>query len=448
MSYLAFVVVLGVLIFVHELGHFWAAKAVGIGVPRFSIGLGPLTPLRFRRGETEYVISWIPFGGYVKMASQEELNELEALEGGVAEHTYPPEKLFENKRLAARILVISAGVVMNAVFAWATYAWLAFAYGVATDPTTRIARVDADLLPEAAHELASIPSGAEVVRIDGEAVAHWNAIVEAILESEAPEVRIELAGGLEPIVVDVPPADAEARRRIARALVPLRASRVGSLSPGSPAERAGLEPGDLIVAIDGDEVRSWADMVRVVEAAAGRELVLSVDRDGTTLEIPVTPAESPAPDPETGETRMVGKLGIGPAWVRIRYGVSEALAEGVRQSAWAAGQVIFAVKGMIVGQISVREIGGPIAIAQMSAEAAREGLEFLLSLMAFLSINLAILNLLPIPALDGGHLVFLTLEGLRGGRPVPSAWRGRLTMAGIYFLLVLMVFVVINDLLR
>jgi regulator of sigma E protease len=142
----------------------------------------------------------------------------------------------------------------------------------------------------------------------------------------------------------------------------------------------------------------------------------------------------------------VYRIGIGRSI--LRYRSAAALVEGARHSVWAAGQVLFAVKGLILGRISVREIGGPVFIAQVSAEAAREGPESLLLLMAFLSINLAILNLLPIPALDGGHLVFLALEGLRGGRPVPSEWRGRLTMAGVYFLVALMIFVVINDLLR
>ena len=161
---MSFFLVIGVLIFVHELGHFLTAKWVGIGVHRFSIGLGPATPLKFRRGETEYLLAWIPFGGYVKMASQEEQQEMEALEGGQVEQIFPPEKMFENKPLWARILVISAGVLMNILFAWVVYSGLTWSQGRLELQTTRPAQrvspasaaeasssISATLRPAAAH---------------------------------------------------------------------------------------------------------------------------------------------------------------------------------------------------------------------------------------------------------------------------------------------------------
>ena len=166
-------VVLGVLIFVHELGHFWAAKAVGIGVPRFSMGLGPPTRLKWKRGETEYVVSWIPFGGYVKMATAEEDESMAGLEGGSADHNFPADRLFENKPLWARVVVISAGVTMNAVFAWSAYVLLAATYGRVEDPTTAIAVVDTAGLPAAARPLASLPFGTRILRINGDTVGSW-----------------------------------------------------------------------------------------------------------------------------------------------------------------------------------------------------------------------------------------------------------------------------------
>lgn len=357
----AFILVLGVLIFVHELGHFMAAKAVGIGVPRFSIGFGPATPLRFRRGETEYLLSWIPFGGYVKMASLEEQQAMEGLEGGSVEQEFPPEKLLESKSLAARILVISAGVIMNALFAWAAYTGLLLVYGQAVD---------------------------------------------------------------EP--------------------------RIGILSPGAPAEAAGMMADDLITHINGEPLASWGDLVTKVEPKAGQTLTFTVDRQGETVELEAAPAEEDFVDPISGENRKVGRIGVGPQLNSRRdpLGFGSAVVEGARQTGDSAVQILAFLKGMVLGQVSPKNLGGPILIGQASGQFARAGIVALVTFMAFLSMNLAILNLLPIPVLDGGHLVFLIIEGLRGGKPLPLHLRLRLTQVGMYLLLGLMLFAVINDVLR
>ncbi len=445
----ATIFVLGVLIFVHELGHFMAAKAVGIAVPRFSIGLGPPTPLKFRRGETEYLLAWIPFGGYVKMASLEEQEAMASLEGGQLEKEYPPDQLFESKSLAARILVLSAGVIMNALFAWGVYSGLLWTYGQAVDPTTRISRVDAEALPEAAKALAEIPFGAEVEKINGVAIESWNDIMDRVLDARSERLAIELAVG-GPIVVDVPGVDAEARAGIAGALIPLWQPKVGYLVAGKPAAGAGLEAGDLITHIGGSELRSWDALVTAVEGSVGEPLDLTIDRGGETVEIAVTPGEEEITDPVTGESRKVGRIGIGPQLDtrRIELGAVAALAGGARET-WDNGmQVLVFLRGMILGQVSARQLGGPILIGQASGQFARAGFVALLSFMAFLSINLAILNLLPIPVLDGGHLVFLVLEGLRGGKPLPQTLRHRLTQVGLFLLLGIMAFAVVNDLVR
>ena len=440
--------VLGVLIFVHELGHFMAAKAVGIAVPRFSIGLGPTTPLSFRRAETEYVISWIPFGGYVKMASLEEQQAMAALEGGELEEEFPAEQLFESKPLWARILVLSAGVIMNALFAWATYSGLLMANGQAVELTTTVARVDADVLPEAAGELAEIPFGTEIERINGREITSWNDVIEGVLEPRSDRLAFELSTG-GPIIVDVPGVDADRRAAIAQALRPLRLPRVGAMLAGAPAAEAGVEPDDLITHIDGQPIPSWEDLVAAVEPRAGQPLLLAIDRAGEQVEIEVTPAEHEAEDPLTGEVRKVGRIGINPKLEtrRIELGFGAAVAEGARQT-WDNGlRVLVFLKGLVFGQVSARQLGGPIMIAQVSGQAARIGFDYLLTIMAFLSINLAILNLLPIPVLDGGHLVFLVLEGLRG-KPLPQDLRLRLTQVGLFLLLGIMLFAVVNDVFR
>lgn len=449
LTVLAFIVVLGVLIFVHELGHFLAAKAVGIGVSRFSIGFGPATPLRFRRGETEYLVSWIPLGGYVKMASHEEQEAMEALEGGAVEQQFPPEKLFESKPLWARILVISAGVIMNALFAWVAYSALLGIYGRTEDPTTRIAAVRAEGLPPAASALAELPFGAEIERINGQPVASWDAILEAISDPASKTLRFELADRAAPLEVAVPGTDATGRIAIAQALVPLWEPRIGALAAGRPAAAAGLEVGDRILAVDGTPLRAWNDLVALVEGRSGEELTLRIERGGEILEVPVVPAEETIEDPLTREVRKVGRIGIGPQLdlVRSRFGPLAAIVEGARRTGDDAQRVLLTLKGMIFGHISPKELGGPILIAQVSGQVARIGVPALLAFMALLSVNLAILNLLPIPVLDGGHLVFLAIEGLRG-KPLSLDLRLRLTQVGLFVLLGIMALALVNDMLR
>ena len=444
---IAFLLVLGVLIFVHELGHFIAAKAVGIGVPRFSIGFGPPTPLRFQRGETEYRVSWVPLGGYVKMASKEELEAQESLEGGETAPDFPPDKFFESKPLWARILVISAGVIMNAMFAWVAYSAVAAVYGRVEDPTTKIASVDAQGLPSSASMLADLPFGAQIVRINGDTISSWNAVVRGIVDPTSPRLRIDFAGGLESAIIPIAGTQAEARFAIYESLNPLIAPRVGLLAPSGPAAEAGLQEGDLITSIDGEAIQSWDQLVEAVEAGVGQELQLEVQRDDARVLLSVIPEEQTVIDGDTGEERKVGRIGIGPWVVRVRYGLASAPIEGLRRTVEDGGLVWFALKGMVTGRVSPRELGGPILIGQVSGRFARLGPSALISFMAFLSINLAILNLLPIPVLDGGHLVFLFIEGIRG-KPLSVAVRLRLTQVGLFVLLGIMVLALTNDLLR
>ena len=443
----AFIFVLGVLIFVHELGHYLAAKSVGIGVHRFSIGLGPATPLKFTRGETEYLIAWIPFGGYVKMASKEEQEQMEMLEGGAGTRVFPQEKLFENKPLWARIWVISAGVIMNMLFAWVTFFGLALAYGVSEDVTTQLARVDAQTLPAGATELAELPFGADILAINGEEVQSRDDILKAVLDAPAGLLNI--------VFEDHPTVEVEVTSEadnlaIAQSMVPLWAARIGGIVPASVAEKAGLEEGDLILSIDDKEIRSWDDMVDVLQSSAGVALSLDVERDGTVQKMTVTPKEEKIQDPQSGETRRVGRVGIVPQvdTRKVPVSLGEAFQLGNQRTWGATFQIVDTLKGMVQGLISPRELGGPLAIGQMAGQAARAGLEVLLMFTALLSVNLAVLNLLPIPALDGGHLVFLILEGIRGGKPVSLEWRLQALKVGVLMLLGLMVFVFGNDILR
>jgi len=447
MTVLAAVIVLGVVIFVHELGHFLAAKAVGIGVPRFSIGFGHPTPLRFTWGETEYVVAWIPLGGYVKMATAED-DGTAAVEGETAAG-FPPERLFENRPLWARIFVLLAGVIMNVILAWVIYAAVAASGTQFVDPVTRLAAVDTTGLPTEAEPLLAVPFGADIIRINEDTVTSWNDVQAAVLDPGSERLRFDFAGGVDPAIVRIPGTDAEARVQLLNAMHNLRDARVGAVDPGSPAEAAGLRPGDLIVRVDADTVRYWDELTQLVRPRPEETLSLTVVRDSSVLAIPVTTAGADERDPMTGEAVRIGRLGVfvASSLRQVEFTPLGAVAEGWRQSVGQVRVVLVTVRGLVLGQVSPKELGGPIVIGQLSGRMAREGLIPFLSFMAFISINLAVFNLLPIPVLDGGHLMFLVLEGLRG-RPVPVSWRLRLTQVGMFLLLALVVLVVYNDVLR
>ncbi len=445
----AFLFVLGVLIFVHELGHFLAAKAVGIGVPRFSIGFGPPTPLRFRRGETEYVIAWFPLGGYVKMASREEQDAMSSVEGGETPEEFPPEQLFESKSLAARVMVISAGVVANVLFGWLAFTALAAVYGRSEDPTTAVVYVDEPLLPIAAKPLAAMPRGAQIVKVNGDTVGSWDQIVAAIADPVSDRLRFDFAGDLDPIIVPIRGTAQEDRARVAMALRPMWPAHVGEVQAGRPAHEAGLERGDRIIAIDGDTVRAFYDLQQAVEPAIGDTLRFTVLRADSLFVATVVPVEATVDVPFSQESRTVGRIGVNSLLepVFVRFGPLGAAVEGWRRT-WATTElVVYTLKGILFREISAREVGGPILIGQMSGQFARVGFSALLAFMALLSVNLAVLNLLPIPVLDGGHLVFLLIEGIRG-KPLSLASRMRLIQVGMVLLVGIVILVFTNDIMR
>ncbi len=448
---LAAVVLLFVVILVHEIGHFLAAKAVGIGVPRFSIGFGAATPLRFQWGETEYVVAWIPLGGYVKMATREDEGDgVSAIEGAQADN-FPDEKLFENKPLWARVLVLSAGVIMNAVLAWAIYAGIAATVGTSREPNTRLAGVVDSVLPPAAADLRNVPFGATITMINGDSVRYWEDIRDGVVDIRSDRLRIDFADGIDPAILRIPGTAAAERVSIYQALIPLREARIAAVTPGRPGSRAGLRAGDLVVRTDGDSVRHWGDLLAAIEPAAGDTVVLTVLRGSQILEVPLVPDEvsESTRDPRATGDRKVGFIGVGPfvPIERIRFGIVAAVGEGMRQTIGGVAQVVFTVRALVTARVSPKELGGPIFIGQMSGRVARLGPAAFLSFMAFISINLAIFNLLPIPVLDGGHLVFLLVEGITG-KPVSVSVRMRFTQVGLAALLVLVVFVIFNDLYR
>jgi regulator of sigma E protease len=445
---LALIVVLGVLIFVHEAGHFLAAKWAGIYVHRFSLGLGaPIPWLTFRKGETEYSISWLPLGGYVKMASREDDIGSSALEGGAPSQPVPPDRFFEAKPIWRRMVVILAGVTMNALFAWVVFTFLAYKNGRQIDPVTTVGRVVEELVPPEAAALKEIRPGTRIIRVNGDSAKTWDQVVSDIANTPDPEVRIELDDG-SVLVLPIHPDALEERLKAAQSLQPFRAPVVGQVLPDKPAARAGIQEGDTIVAVNGRRVEQWYDLLEVLQSSPGRDLTIDVARGPQRLSFKIRPYVDTIPGPD-GKPRAVGRIGVGvgPALASEKLTLGQAIAEGGRATVKSSTQIVRTVRGLFSGRISGRTVGGPILIGQLAGQSARLGLDTFLGFMALISINLAILNLLPVPVLDGGQFLFLLAEAVIR-RPLPAKLRDRLTTVGLVLIVLLMGLAFSNDLRR
>jgi regulator of sigma E protease len=453
MTILATIIVLGVLIFVHELGHFWAARSVGVRVDRFSIGLGPRV-YGFTRGDTEYVISAIPLGGYVKMAGMDD-EVMEAIEGGKTEGVegaVPPRDRdrsgdYDSKPVWARAWVISAGVIMNFLFAFLAYTAVAGGWGSAEFEVLTVGDVRTELLPPGTEALAELEPGVELVAIGSVSLSHWGEVREALLDLPAGPVAIRHSGGEVEIRL---PDDAALRNRLYHALEYWTDPVLGDITPGSAAARAGLVAGDRIVEVAGTPVERWGPFTRVIQARAGASTEVVVERDGRREVVVVTPEPIEARDPATGELRTIGRIGVlhvlhPTAWNPM--GPADAVQYGWAQTVGVTTFIVDFLGQLVTGRASPRNLGSIVTIGEASGQAAAEGLPVFLSFMALLSINLAILNLLPIPVLDGGHLVFLALEAIRG-RPVSVEQRMRWSQVGFVILIGIMVLALGNDFMR
>lgn len=395
LSILAPLIVFGVVVFVHELGHFIAAKLTGVYAPIFSLGWGSRA-WGIKVGETDYRISWLPIGGYVRMASRED-ETMSRIEGGgeaplpegaagqeaIAETGHakglnpvaydahalapfgpkpvPTDRWFESKPLTSRLFIMLAGVAMNLVLTVAVSIAVFFFYG-------------------------------------------------------------------RPVVAPV----------------------LSEVLAGKPAAAAGFQAGDSITAVGGAPVRDWADFVERVSASPGREVAIAVVRGGQPLTIAVTPEPTQGADEATGEAKTVGKIGAAPRQSvrREPMGLGDATVEGWRHTLFLGGSVLKVLRGLVLGRLSVKQLGGPIAIAQSSVEAAKTGgLQSLLLLLAFLSINIAILNLLPIPLLDGGQVLINVAETIKGSA-FSARTREAFMRVGLAAVMLLFVVVMWNDITR
>ncbi len=381
--YIAPLVVFGLVVFVHELGHFLAAKMSGVYAPVFSLGWGRRL-FGIRRGETDYRVSMIPLGGYVRMATRED-ESMAGIEGGADRGSFAPplerptdvpadlwdvnamapfgpkavpvNRWVESKSVGARVFILSAGVIMNILLTLMVSTGIFYAYGTAYRP----------------------------------------AVIDSVIV-------------------------------------------------GLPAATAGLARGDRIVSINGSPVRAWDEVLDRIAPMTQGTVTLEVERNGTRLSRTLTPQPTDVADPATGIKHRVGRVGmqVRDSVARDAVGLGEAIVSGGRATWGMATSVVSVLGGLVTGQVSAKNLGGPIAIARTSVQAARNGAETLWSLIAFLSLNIAILNLVPIPVLDGGQILVVLAEAVKGSA-FSSRTREAFARVGVIAVLALIVFVTFND---
>jgi len=448
MTILATVIVLGVLIFVHELGHFGAAKAVGVEVQRFSIGLGPKV-FGFKYGETEYVVSLIPLGGYVKMGGMDD-EVMDRLEGGSeGPARVPGARDFDSKPIWARTFVISAGVIMNMLFAFGVYTFVIARWGLPEYSMTRVGMVMAEMLPPGTEALAAVTPGSRFIRVGDQAIEDWGDIRAGFLTSPAGPIRIEVAEPANTFEIRIPAVESEKLALLGSVASWVEAG-VGAVNPGSPADKAGIEAGDRILSVSGVQVETWWDFVDQIAARPGERVEITILRDGREVIRAVT-LDSEEEAGADGTSQSVGKIGIFKPEGDLRYSkatLRESVVFGYRQTVAVSGLIVGFLGDLVTGGVSPRSVGSIVTIGEASGQAAAAGMDSFLRFMALFSINLAVLNLLPIPVLDGGHLVFLGIEAIRGGRGLTLEQKLKWSNVGFLIVVAIMLWALSNDFMR
>ncbi|MAT82721.1 MAG: RIP metalloprotease RseP [Gammaproteobacteria bacterium] len=434
---LALLVTLGVLVTFHELGHYLVARWSGVRIVRFSVGFGrPIWSRMDRRG-TEWAVAAIPLGGYVRMLDEREPGTVEA-------EARPGDVSYNDLSVGWRAAIAAAGPLANFVLAIVVY-WFLFVAG-----NTTIAPMLGTVPEGSPADRAGLEPGLEIVSVDGESARSWQQVTMALAGRLGDSGSIELGvrrPGAESIrqvglAIDdwhrgVDEPDLLASLGIEPALPPV----LGEILPDSPAERAGLRRFDRVVAVDGEPQQRWSDWVDTVQAAPDRALTVTVDRDGRRLDLSVRPEARDA----GGEA--AGYVGVAPYLNEIRYGPLAAIPMGVAETWDKTALTLGLLKKMVTGDVSMKNLSGPITIARVAGDSARSGWTYFLGVLALLSISLGVLNLLPIPILDGGHLLFCAAEAATG-RPVSERIQLLGTQIGLFLVAGLMVLALYNDISR
>ncbi len=440
---IAFIAVIGILILIHEWGHFVVARLSGVGVERFSIGFGPVL-WRVRGKETEYCLSAIPMGGYVKMMGDDE-NPLEGGKTGVMD----PKRAFNLKPVWVRFLIVFAGPGMNFVLAvvLASLAYMVWGHPVVPAVVGRVVEGS----PAAQ---AGLKPGDRIVAVNGRPVQYWDEVLSRIQAGRGESLALTVRGEAGERQVTVTPQRVAGRdifgdeqdywdlgARQSGSDLP----RIGDVVAGGSAAKAGLKPGDIVVSVGGKPISSWDELAESISKRPGEPTELGVKRGDEMLTVTVTPI--PTGSEGKGRIGISHSAALPTGVVFVRSNPATAIVEGAAKT-WEL--TYLTVKGMyklITAQLAPSNIGGPIQIAAAAGEQARQGLAYLTLFTALISVNLAVLNLLPVPMLDGGHLLFFVFEAALG-RPISVRKREIAQQVGFVLLMMLMVYAVYNDLSR
>lgn len=435
LTLISFLAVLGVLVFIHELGHFIVAKLSGVGVLKFSLGFGPKI-LGIKRGETEYLISALPLGGYVKMVGESPGEEVSPVDN---------EKSFTNKSVLKKAAIVIAGPIMNLVLAFIIFP-LIYLIGVQIPAFLEKQPIVGYVTKDEAAFKAGLEKKDTILSINEDSIENWEELNNIILSSpdKTLKLKVERLGEIKELTL-VTESSSQTGGGIAGFYPPMLPT-IGGLVKGFPAEKAGLKVGDTILAIDEVQIDHWTELQQEIQGARGKgqgaeERQLVIKRGEETFDITLKPLWN-----DDSKSYIIG---ISPSQETItkQYGPVKAVIEGIKRMGELTVLTFVIVKKLIMGEVSVKTLGGPLMIAQVAGQAAESGITAILSFMAFLSLQLGILNLLPIPVLDGGLLVFFGVEAIRN-KPLSEKTMIITQNVGMGILISLMVFVTYNDLMR
>jgi regulator of sigma E protease len=423
---LAFLFVLGVLVFVHELGHFIAARRIGVRVLTFSLGFGPKL-VSTRRGDTEYAISAIPLGGYVKMAGE----SVDDPRSGA-----PDEFLSKTKWQRFQVLIM--GPVMNLLLAVIVMA-VVLAHGAEVPAYHDAPPVIGTVKAASAAEKAGLRRGDRILSVAGDPVATWDNFDIEIGRRPNRDVALTFMRDGQTQSATLKPS-AEGKYEVGDiGVAPDVTPMVASVIKGDLAEKAGLKAGDLLLAVNGELMTQPTQLTEAISRNAGKRTDILVRRSGKEMHISVTPEKR-------GDRGMIG-IYFGQQTTSYKPGPVEAIKLSFQRNYEMGGLIFKTLGGLFVGTTSPRQLMGPVAIAQLSGESAALGVIPLLMLMASISLNLGLLNLMPIPVLDGGHIAIMALEGI-ARRDFSAQVKEKMLLAGFVLILLLMVTVIYNDLTR
>jgi regulator of sigma E protease len=423
-------IVLGIMIFVHEWGHFFVAKLCGVRVDVFSLGFGPRL-FGVKRGDTDYRISALPFGGYVRMAGDNPLEE----------RTGEPYEFLSRPRWQ-RVLIALAGPAMNFILALVILWGIFWRLGVPS-PVYEHQSADVVAVPQS-MPATGVQPGDRIVALNGVPTPTWEKAyneLEKLKPGSAFTISVLRAGASQTLTSTMPEQAASPDNLLGYPLLP---AVIAAVDAGTPADRAGLKPRDTIVGINGKAVVTWQQLVDGVHNSGGHSIQFQVRRDGQQVNFDITPMQG-----TDLEAQPVWQIGVLPdtaqdyqrkSFLEAGKDAATATVLGIRQ----IGQVLI---GLFSGKVSIRQLAGPVGIARISGEAAKRGISTLLEFMAVISLNLGLLNLLPIPILDGGHILLLAIEGILR-RDLSIAVKERFVQVGLVFLLGVFAFVMYSDILK